>query len=433
MDLKIQDVTFAYGEHAVLDGTTFYVPQGSFLGIIGPNGGGKTTLLKLLSRLLQPQGGCILLGGQPLAAFTRKSLARNLAVVAQDTTASYQFSVEDVVLMGRAPYLGRFQSESLADYEIVHHALAVTGCTHLRERPVTELSGGERQRVMIARALAQQPKVLLLDEPTAHLDIGYQQEILDLLKHLSTSEGLTVVAVLHDLNLAAYFCQELVLVHNGRIHACGHPARVLTPEHLEEVYGIRVLVTPHPVFGTPQVSLLPGTRSRQRKKTPPVHIIAGGGSGGGLMRDLTEAGYTVTTGVLNVGDSDWEAARALAVAVITEAPFSGISAERHREHLALLEQAGAVVLAEIPLGHGNLLNIEAALAAAEAGKPVYILEERGEAERDFTGGNGTRLLNAVKAKGTVVREKAGLYRALQETLGGLLNKAADEAGAPVDK
>jgi iron complex transport system ATP-binding protein len=432
MDLKIQDVTFAYGEHAVLRGTTFYVPQGSFLGIIGPNGGGKTTLLKLLSRLLLPQGGCILLGGQPLAAFNRKDLARNMAVVAQDTMASYQFTVEDVVLMGRAPYLGRFQSESLADYEIVHHALAVTGCSHLRERLITELSGGERQRVMIARALAQQPKVLLLDEPTAHLDIGYQQEILDLLKHLSLSEGLTVVAVLHDLNLAAYYCQKLVLVHNGRIHASGHPSRVLTPENLEEVYGIRVLVTPHPVFGTPQVSLLPGSRRRQRKVAPPVHIIAGGGSGGELLRDLVEAGYTVTTGVLNVGDSDWEAARALAVPVVAEAPFSGISEERHKEHLAMLEQAGAVVLAEIPLGHGNLLNVEAALAAAEAGKPVFILEERGEVERDFTGGEGAKLLNAVKAKGIVIREKVGLYRALKEIFGGPLNLPA-EAEPPADK
>ncbi|HHW92691.1 MAG TPA: hypothetical protein GX735_08365 [Firmicutes bacterium] len=166
---------------------------------------------------------------------------------------------------------------------------------------------------------------------------------------------------------------------------------------------------------------------------PPVHIIAGGGSGGELLRDLVEAGYTVTTGVLNVGDSDWEAARALAVPVIAEAPFSGISEERHKEHLAMLGQAGAVVLAEIPLGHGNLLNVEAALAAAEARKPVFILEEKGEVERDFTGGEGTRLLNAVKAEGVVIREKAGLYRALKEIFGGPLNKLADETGAPEDK
>ena len=414
MRVEIKDLTFTYGEHAVLRGATFSIPTGSFLGIIGPNGSGKTTMLKLISRLLKPEGGCIFLGDRALEDFGHKELARTMAVVAQDTTAAYQFTVEDVVLMGRAPYIGRFQAETAEDYKIVHHALEVTGCFHLRHRAITELSGGERQRVMIARALAQEPKVLLLDEPTSHLDIGYQQEILDLVKKLSTVDGLTVVAVLHDLNLAAYYCQELVLLHQGKIKAWGLPHEVITAENIAEVYGTRVLVTPHPVFGTPQIALLPGTRRREEKqKAPHLHLIAGGGSGGELMRDLTEAGYYLTAGVLNVGDSDWEAARALDIQVVAEVPFSGITEERHRENLALVAKAAAVILAEIPLGHGNLLNLQAALAAADAGKPVYLLEEK-QQKRDFTGGLGEQLLAEVKQKGIVVREKARLYQLLKE-------------------
>ncbi|HZK25394.1 MAG TPA: heme ABC transporter ATP-binding protein [Oscillospiraceae bacterium] len=436
MRIEIQDISFTYGNHQVLEGTTFHVSSGKFVGIIGPNGSGKTTLLKVLSRILQPTAGCVRIGEQSLSELTQKELARTMAVVSQDTNVGYQFSVEDVVLMGRAPYLGRFQSESLADYEIARHALEVTGCTHLRDRSILELSGGERQRVTIARALAQQPKVLLLDEPTSHLDIGYQQEILDLVKRLSTVEGLTVVAVLHDLNLAAYFCHELVLMHQGKILACGQPTDVLTADNIEKVYATRVLVTPHPVFGTPQISLLPGTREQNKHgENHQIHVIAGGGSGGEIMRDLCDAGYKVTAGVLSVGDSDWEAARALSIPVISEAPFSSVSPERHQENLAMLETAQAVILTEIPLGHGNLLNLEAALQAAAAGKPVYMIEEKPAQNRDFTGGPGQELLTKVQQQAQSIREKTELYRALAEQFSssGQLNDFTDVTRPAVDQ
>jgi iron complex transport system ATP-binding protein len=416
MKIEVCDVSFAYGENAVLENTGFSIPEGAFVGIIGPNGCGKTTLLKLISRVLQPATGHVTLGSRNLAAYGQNELARTMAVVTQDTSAGYLFTVEEIVLMGRAPYLGRFQSESLADYEIVRQALEMTGCLHLRHRSVTELSGGERQRVMIARALAQQPKVLLLDEPTSHLDIGYQQEILDLVKRLSMTEGLTVVTVLHDLNLAAYYCNELVLLDKGGIAASGIPSQVLTADSIARVYRTRVLVTPHPALGTPMVSLLPGSRAEvPTQEALRVHVLAGGGSGGELLRDLREAGFAVTVGVLNVGDSDWEAARALNLPIISEAPFSAISEPRHAENLMMVKQADAVVLAEVALGHGNLLNLQAALNGLQDGKVVYLLEESPGCERDFTGGEGLRLLEEIRQGGAVVvNEKARLYRALAE-------------------
>ncbi|MDW7652380.1 MAG: ABC transporter ATP-binding protein, partial [Bacillota bacterium] len=280
MKIEIQKLQFAYGQTPILRETTFSIPSGSFMGIIGPNGSGKTTMLKLLSRVLDPAGGTVLLDDRDLAVFAQKELARTMAVVAQDTAAGYLFTVEDIVMMGRAPYLGRFQSETLEDIEIVKTSLEMTGTLHLRHRAVTELSGGERQRVMIARALAQQPDVLLLDEPTSHLDIGYQQEILDLVKHLSTARGLTVAAVLHDLNLAAYYCNDLVLLHEGKIFAAGTPAEVLTAENIAHVYRTRVLVTPHPVLGVPMISLLPNSHPDSPQEKHRVHVLAGGGSGG---------------------------------------------------------------------------------------------------------------------------------------------------------
>lgn len=414
MKIKIRDLHFAYGDNLILKGTTFFVPQGSFVGIIGPNGSGKSTLLKLISRVLAPSGGSVLLSDRDLAEFSQRDLAKTMAVVSQDPQFAYQFSAGDIVMMGRSPYLGRFQSESAEDLNIVRAALEMTGCLHLRERLITELSGGERQRVMIARALAQQPKILLLDEPTSHLDIGYQQEILDLVKRLSTTGGLTVVAVLHDLNVAAYYCNELILISGGSIYACGAPADVLTAENIGAVYRTRVLVTPHPLLGTPVVSQLPSLLNGENKeKKPHLHLLAGGGSGGELLRDLADAGYELSAGVLNTGDSDWETARALNVPVVSEAPFSYISPARHQENLRWLEKAAAVILAEIPIGQGNLLNLQAALTALRQGKPLFMLEEKKDRKRDFTGGEGEALLEEIKKGGACVfGDKAGLYGAL---------------------
>ncbi|MBS3947206.1 MAG: ABC transporter ATP-binding protein [Dethiobacter sp.] len=416
MRLEAKNLVFSYGERKVLDGLTFSVTEGSFTGVIGPNGSGKTTLFKLLTGVLTTQSGSILLDSCPLRSFPRRALAQQMAVVSQEADGGLLFTVEELVGMGRAPFLGRFQGESVADRQVVREALEMTGCLHLRGRIVGELSGGERQRVTIARALAQQPQVLLLDEPTSHLDIGYQQEILDLVKRLNASQGMTVLAVLHDLNLAAYYSDTLLLLHEGKLWAAGSPVEVITADNVAAVYRTRVLVTPHPVLGAPTVSFLPGKRTVAASKNIRVHVLAGGGSAGELLRDLTEAGFAVTTGVLNIGDSDWEAAKSLAVPAVTEAPFSPISQERHYENLDLISRAAVVVLAEIPVGYGNVLNLRAAVAALAAGKKVYLLEERPKLPRDFTGGEALEILTEIKGsdQAVVVESKARLYRALAE-------------------
>jgi len=257
--LEVKGLVFSYGTNKILDGLTFTLENGSFIGVIGPNGCGKTTLLRLLSGVLIPQEGQIRLEGQPLCSHSRLSLARQIAVVNQQADGGLLFTVEEIVSMGRTPFLGRFQKETAADRQIVEEALAMTDCLHFRERIIDDLSGGERQRVAIARALAQQPKVLFMDEPTSHLDIGYQREILDLVKRLQLSQELTVVAVMHDLNLAAYYADTLLLLHEGGIMASGKPAEVVTSDNIVMAFRTRVIVTPHPVLNTPTVSFLPET------------------------------------------------------------------------------------------------------------------------------------------------------------------------------
>lgn len=265
MYLSVDQVTCGYGgADPVLRDFSFDLPRGEFLAVVGPNGCGKSTLVKLISRVLRPAAGRVMLAGRDLAGYKQRELARNLAVVAQETGMEFAFTVEEVVAMGRLPHLPRFRGESARDRQVVQEAMRATGTLHLKDRPATELSGGERQRVMVARALAQEPSLLVLDEPTAHLDIAHQVELLDLTRRLNRERGLTVVAVLHDLNLAAQYAHRLLMMKDGAVFAAGAPAEVVTEEHVAAVYGSRVKVTRHPEEGTPHVILLSGEGERRK-------------------------------------------------------------------------------------------------------------------------------------------------------------------------
>ncbi|EKP95813.1 ABC transporter ATP-binding protein [Thermaerobacter subterraneus] len=257
--LEVRGVRVGYAADPVLDGLTLEVRRGEWLGVAGPNGSGKTTLLRTLSGYLKPWAGQVLLDGTVLGAWRPDRRARRLAVAGVEAGSTLSLTVEEYVALGRTPHLqGLWAWESARDREAVTRALAWVGLEALAGRPLATLSAGQRQKALLARALAQEPVVLLLDEPTSHLDLRHQVEIMDLLDRLRRHLGLTLVAVLHDLNLAALYCQRLVLVKDGRVAAAGEPARVMRPEILSRVYGCSVLVVPHPQLGVPQVALLPG-------------------------------------------------------------------------------------------------------------------------------------------------------------------------------
>ena len=243
--LQVADLTFRYGGTTVLDAVSLEVPRGAFVGVLGPNGCGKTTLLKLMAGVLTPGGGTLALDRTPLGQFTRRALAQRVAIVPQETHPAFDYTVQEIVLMGRHPHLGRFSVEGPADVEAAHTAMTATGTAHLATRSYMTLSGGEKQRVVIASALAQAPDLMLLDEPTASLDLGYQLTIAALLKQLNRERGVTLILATHDLNLAASVCDSLVLLRHGQVLALGPTADVLTPARVRALYDIEADVVFH--------------------------------------------------------------------------------------------------------------------------------------------------------------------------------------------
>ena len=243
----IKNVECYYNSIKALDSITFEVDEGDFVGIVGPNGSGKTTLLRCLSGILKPKVGYVLIDGEDVSILSRREMAKRVGVVPQESYIGFNFKVLDVVLMGRHPHIRRFESKR--DLEIAFRAMEAVKVQHLADRFITNVSGGERRRIIIARALAQEPEILLLDEPTVHLDINHQIEIMELLRKLCDKQGLTVIAVLHDFNLAARYCDSLVMMNRGRIVAIGPCEKVLTSQNIEEAFGVKMIVNRHPATG----------------------------------------------------------------------------------------------------------------------------------------------------------------------------------------
>jgi iron complex transport system ATP-binding protein len=233
----------------VLNSVSAELRRGEILGILGPNGSGKTTLLRLLSGTRVPTAGDVLLDGTPLRRFSRRAVARRIAVVPQETHLAFDYTVMEMVLMGRHPHLGLFQIEGPADIDIARDALRATGTADLEARQFNTLSGGEKQRVVIASALTQSSDILLLDEPTASLDLGYQLEVASLLRRLNRERGVTIAVSTHDLNFAASVCQRLVMLRAGRVIAAGTTAEVLTPGNVRALYGVTADVHVHSATG----------------------------------------------------------------------------------------------------------------------------------------------------------------------------------------
>jgi iron complex transport system ATP-binding protein len=258
--IELAGVTFGYTEKLVFDGFSLDVASGDFLGVIGPNGAGKSTLLRLVAGLLRPAQGAIRIGERDLHSLGRREVAREVGVVLQENPFAFDYSVWDVVMMGRNPYLGRFQSPGKHDREAVNSALEFVDAAFLRDKRINSISAGERQRVVLARALAQEPGILMLDEATSHLDIAHQQLIAGILSELNR-QGKTIAFLSHDLNLAALYCSRILLLDRGKTVACDVPERVITADLIRAVYGVEPIVTRHPESGRPQV-MLPAATAR---------------------------------------------------------------------------------------------------------------------------------------------------------------------------
>ncbi len=241
--IQVDNLSFKYGNHVILDHLSFQIDTGGLYALMGPNGCGKTTLLRCIARLANPQEGRVLVDGKDVKDYDIRGLAQRIAMVRQQTIPDFEFPAYDIVMMGRHPYQHRLQASTEEDLHIVETAMQTTHTWHLRNHVPSQLSGGEMQRVMIARALAQQTPIMLLDEPTSNLDIAHQLEIMQLLQSINRTEGKTILIVVHDLNLALRFCPQSLLLYQGHLFFNGNSLEALTPQHISHVFGVEASLT----------------------------------------------------------------------------------------------------------------------------------------------------------------------------------------------
>jgi iron complex transport system ATP-binding protein len=252
----LKNIGYRYEDNWALSGIDLELKPGEVVGILGPNGSGKSTLLKIMDGMLTPQAGEITVRNAPLKNLKRATFAREVAMVAQENHFRFSFTALEVVLMGRYPHLKKLQFEGHRDVDIAFSALKSTEAVEFAGRSIHDLSEGEKQRVFIARALAQEPKIILLDEPTSFLDLKFKRDIFRLISSLSAEKGLSVVLVSHDIDLVAQYCHRIMILKNGRVFAAGEPSQVITSQNIEAVYKCPVIVDSHPVTGRPRVSLV---------------------------------------------------------------------------------------------------------------------------------------------------------------------------------
>lgn len=266
--LDIENVVFNYDNGPVLNDLTISIESGEMVGILGPNGSGKTTLIKLISGVLRPKQGKVRFDNTDLAKISRKSAAQQIAVVPQEFDVPFAFTAAEVIMLGRTPFHSLFDTENGKDREIIERVIGTCGIAEIAERRFNELSGGEKQKVILATALAQEPRLLLMDEPTVHLDIAHQVEILEQVRNLNRISGITVIAAMHDLNLAAMYFDRLIFLKQGKILADGTPSEVLTEGNIRETFDTGVRVAEDPATGTPHIFVLPPSLTVEGKNYP---------------------------------------------------------------------------------------------------------------------------------------------------------------------
>jgi iron complex transport system ATP-binding protein len=396
--IEVTDLSVTLGGASVLDSVSTSVDEGRFVGLVGPNGAGKTTLLRAISGAIDPDHGTVRVAGADVSDLGSRATSRLVATVPQSTASAFEFPVRRVVAMGRTPHLGRVGTRTAADREAVDEAMARAAVTDLADRPVTDVSGGERQRVFLARALAQETPVLLLDEPTSDLDVNHQIRTLELVADL-VDEGRTVVAAIHDLDLAARYCDELGLLHDGTIGAAGPPESVLTGDTVETAFGVRATVTDHPVTGSASVTAFDGDREPADGR---VHVVGGAGAATALLHRLDAAGFSLSVGAVSADDPDATAAREIDADLVTVPPYASVDDTTRAAVADLCRRADVVVVADVTVAPGNRAVFEAVLGARA---PLVVVDGRPIGERNVAGAAGRRLDDRLRSRGVVVADE----------------------------
>ncbi len=388
---EVHGLEVALGGRPVLGPLDLEISSGAFLGVLGPNGSGKTTLLRALAGTVKSSAGETLLLGRPVRQYRSTELARLVGVVPQEFSLDFGFTVAETVAMGRYAHGGRGAQEPDSDEAAVTAALAETGLSDLAGRLITQLSGGERQRALIAQTLAQESPILLLDEPLNNLDLNHQLEVMQLLSRLHKA-GKTIVVVLHDLNMAAQYCEEMVLLDHGRLAARGEAATVLDPKVILDVFRVRVAVhrqglRPYltPVWSQAHLTAAEGEYAS-------VHVIAGGGAASELIEELVLHGFTPTVGIVSVFDTDYATSERYELEVVSAPPFQAFPAEAVHRMEALAAESDVVVVAPVFFSTGNIELLRVALQTVKRGRPVIFVDADHMEGRDLSGGEAASLV-----------------------------------------
>ena len=394
--IEYRDATVGYGSLAIVSGVDLRVMPGELTGLVGPNGAGKSTLLRALSGAADLLGGSAYVGGKATGELDARDRARLIGVLPQSPPNAFAFTAEEFVALGRHPHLGMLERQSAGDEQIVWRVMEQTDTARLAGQRVDTLSGGDLQRLTLAQALAQEPRILLLDEPVSQLDLNHRLQVLDLVRELADG-GMAVLGVFHDLDLAARYTDTLAVVHAGAVGPVGPAREVLTPALVRDVFAVRAVVAPDAVTGS--VSVVPVLR--EAAATGPVRasvlVVGGSGAAAPLMRRLVLAGWQVRAAALNRGDVDQAVAEALGIEHVELPPFGEMTPDAEERVRALAAASDAVLVAEVPFGGANLGNLRAALGA---GRPTVFVNGF-DAARDYCDGAASELAREAMEAGAL--------------------------------
>lgn len=408
--LSVRDLSFSYNQRKVLNNISFEVKEGDFISILGPNGAGKSTLVNIISKVLRDYEGRIEIRGKDVRGLSSRDIAKIVGVVPQYTNPGFSFTVAEMVMMGRHAHISRFEVVKKEDFAAVNEAMVKAKILPFEKRKFTELSGGEKQRVVIAQVLAQDSSILLLDEPTSHLDINFQIEFINLFLDLNQKEDKTVIGVFHDINLALQSGGKIMLLKEGSVFGFGSGEEIVSRANIKNVFGSDVFVGRNPVTGKLYVSPIFSPEvdwsiiSKPGSKNLKIHIIGGGGAASPVINLLHNSGYRVSCGVINALDTDLDTAQILEIPYVTEAPFSPISPDSQNRNLEFIRLSDAVILPSVEFGPGNFLNLVSVKEAASMGKKVIVVNYKNINERDHTGGEAEKLYKEIVGQGAVVVE-----------------------------
>jgi iron complex transport system ATP-binding protein len=392
--IEVKDLSFNINGKQIIDNLSFSINKGEFVSIIGPNGAGKTSLMRCLTNNLKYEGE-VRLKDRNIKEYGMKEKARIIGVVPQEYSLPFNFKVHDIVKMGRNPYLKKNRNIDRSDSDIIIKSMQQTNTYEYKDRFYNSLSGGEKQRVITARALTQQPEILFLDEFTSNLDIHNQLEIIELIYEMNRLKGITVLSIMHDLNMASRFSDRILLMIDGKMEIFDTPQNVLKEEILSKAYKMEMIIRENKVLNCSEVVPI-RVKNKEPRKNQRVHVVSGGGTGEYILEKLYAMGYDLSCGILAEGDSDLMICRSLGIDCVFESPFSVFGPATITQNESRIHDADIILLTDVPFGHNNLVNLKSIKNIND--KKIIILHG---VDRDHVHGEADRIIEEMSKKDNV--------------------------------